>query len=122
MKFYNLPYNANDTPAHSWGSFNIEKLMQPLLLLPFPEATQHKVKDTVQKNGNQNEHVTIVFGLVYRDDEAVSFHDQRQHEQGSHHAHHASLRKLDRLKDEIGHLLLDRTVLIDGGVPDCTLH
>ena len=82
MKY--LPYDANDTPPDGVGALYLEKLVESFLLLLFPQDTEHEIKEAVEKDDNQNEHVAIVLGLVNGDDEAVSLHDQGQHQEQSH--------------------------------------
>ena len=73
MKY--LPYDANDTPPDGVGALYFEKLVESFLLLLLPQDTEHEIKEAVEKDDNQNEHVAIVLGLVNCHQKAVPLQD-----------------------------------------------
>jgi len=70
----NLPNNADDAPAYIWGSFNIENLMQTLLLLLLAKPSQSEIEDAIESNDDQNEDISIEARFVDCYDKAEPFH------------------------------------------------
>lgn len=70
----NLPNDADDTPPYIRSSFNIEDLMQSLLLLLLAKPSQNEIEDAIECDDNQNEHIAVEARFIDCHDKTEPFH------------------------------------------------
>ena len=83
--------DADDAPADGWCAFDIEQLMKALLPLLSSKPTQHEIEEAVQKDDDEDEDISVVFGLIDSHDEAVALHEQGEDQYACHHHYHCGL-------------------------------
>ena len=83
-----LPDYADDAPSNSGCPFNVEQFMKSLLFFLLAKAGQCEVKYAVQHDHNQDQHVAVISSLVDSDDEAETFHEERNDKEAGHESHH----------------------------------
>ena len=71
-----LPNNCNNAPTNMGRTLNIEQLVKFLVMFLFAKRHQHEVENTIEKDDNQDEGVTIVASLVDSNDKTESLHHQ----------------------------------------------